>query len=92
MAEALTEMDLFVFPSFAAGVPVALMEAMVSGLPVIATRIAGISELVEEGVSGHLVPPARRRLWPRRLRPSWQSQRGESPWVKQDSLRLKDTL
>lgn len=57
VAEALKEADMFVLPSFAEGVPVVLMEAMASGLPVIATRIAGISELVEEGVSGHLVPP-----------------------------------
>lgn len=57
VAETLREMDLFVLPSFAEGVPVVLMEAMASNLPVIATRIAGISELVEEGVAGHLVPP-----------------------------------
>lgn len=57
VAEALKGSDIFVLPSFAEGVPVVLMEAMASGLPVIATRIAGISELVEEGVSGHLVPP-----------------------------------
>lgn len=57
VAEALKQADLFVLPSFAEGVPVVLMEAMASHLPVIATRIAGISELVEEGVSGCLVPP-----------------------------------
>ena len=57
VAEALRTTDLFVLPSFAEGVPVVLMEAMASGLPVVATRIAGIPELVEDGVSGHLVPP-----------------------------------
>lgn len=57
VAEALKTADVFVLPSFAEGVPVVLMEAMASHLPVIATRIAGISELVEEGVSGRLVPP-----------------------------------
>jgi len=46
-----------VLPSFAEGVPVVLMEAMSSGLPVIATRVAGVSELVEDGGSGLLVPP-----------------------------------
>lgn len=49
--------DVFVMSSFAEGVPVVLMEAMVARLPVVATRIAGISELVEEGKSGFLVPP-----------------------------------
>jgi glycosyltransferase involved in cell wall biosynthesis len=46
-----------VLPSFAEGVPVVLMEAMASGKPVIATQVGGVSELVEDGVSGHVVPP-----------------------------------
>lgn len=53
----LAESDGFVMSSFAEGVPVVLMEAMAAGLPVIATRIAGVAELVEEGASGYLVPP-----------------------------------
>ena len=57
MAAALAEADVFLLPSFAEGVPVVLMEAMASRLPVITTRIAGIPELVEDGVSGRLVPP-----------------------------------
>ena len=39
------------------GIPVALMEAMASGIPVIATSISGIPELVQEGITGWLVPP-----------------------------------
>ena len=49
--------DVFVMASFAEGVPVVLMEAMAAGVPVVATRVAGIPELVEDGVSGFLVPP-----------------------------------
>jgi len=54
----LQQTDVFVLPSFAEGVPVVLMEAMMSGVPVVATQIAGVSELVEDGVSGFLVPPS----------------------------------
>jgi len=50
--------DLFILPSFAEGVPVVLMEAMASGVPVISTRITGIPELIESGKEGLLVPPS----------------------------------
>lgn len=57
VALALRQTDIFVLPSFAEGVPVVLMEAMASRVPVVATRIAGIPELIEDGESGLLVPP-----------------------------------
>lgn len=57
VAEALSNTDIFVLPSFAEGVPVVLMEAMAAQVPVLTTRIAGVPELVEDGLSGRLVPP-----------------------------------
>ncbi len=57
VAEALSTTDVFVLPSFAEGVPVVLMEAMASQVPVITSKIAGVPELVEDGVSGLLLPP-----------------------------------
>ena len=50
--------DLFVLPSFVEGLPVSAMEAMAVGVPVIATNIAGTSELVEDGQTGVLVRPS----------------------------------
>lgn len=49
--------DMLVLPSFAEGVPVVLMEAMASRIPVVASRVAGVQELVEDGVSGAVLPP-----------------------------------
>ncbi len=49
--------DVFCLPSFAEGVPVVLMEAMASGRAVVATRVGGVPELVEDGASGLLVAP-----------------------------------
>lgn len=57
VAEILSEASALVLPSFAEGVPVVLMEAMASDIPVVTTRIAGIPELVEDSVSGRLVAP-----------------------------------
>jgi len=50
--------DLFVLPSFVEGIPVSAMEAMAVGVPVIATNIAGTSELIEDGKTGILVRPS----------------------------------
>ena len=50
--------DLFVLPSFVEGIPVSAMEAMAVGVPVIATNIAGTSELIEDGNSGILIRPS----------------------------------
>jgi colanic acid/amylovoran biosynthesis glycosyltransferase len=50
--------DIFALASFAEGIPVVLMEAMAMGIPCVSTRITGIPELIEEGVSGFMVPPA----------------------------------
>lgn len=51
--------DVFCLPSFAEGVPTVLMEAMAMELPVVATRVMGIPELVDEEHNGLLVSPAR---------------------------------
>jgi colanic acid/amylovoran biosynthesis glycosyltransferase len=48
----------FVLSSFMEGLPVVLMEAMAAGLPVIAPRVAGVPELVEDGCSGLLFDPS----------------------------------
>lgn len=51
--------DIFCLPSFAEGVPTVLMEAMAMELPVVATNVMGVAELVEHGRAGHVVPAAR---------------------------------
>lgn len=48
-------LDCFVLPSLAEGVSNTILEAMASGLPVVATRVGANGELVEEGLTGHLV-------------------------------------
>lgn len=50
-------MDVFVMPSFYEGFGLTAAEAMAAGLPVVGTNIEGLSEVVEDGVTGILVPP-----------------------------------
>ncbi len=52
------QMDVFVLPSLSEGISNTILEAMATGLPVIATRVGGNAELVDENETGLLVPPA----------------------------------
>lgn len=55
--ELLHAADCFVFPSLQEGLPVALMEAMAAGLPIVCSNIRGNVDLIEHGVNGYLVEP-----------------------------------
>jgi glycosyltransferase involved in cell wall biosynthesis len=50
-------MDLFVQPSLWEGLPLTLLMAMGAGLPVVGTRVSGITDVVEDGRNGMLVAP-----------------------------------
>lgn len=54
--EILAAADVFVLPSRWEGLPMALLEGMMAGLPVIATRVEGVDEVVKPGEHGLLVP------------------------------------
>ena len=53
----LKQADAFVLPSFSEGFSIALVEAMLCGLPSIVTKIGGPSEIIEEGKTGYLIDP-----------------------------------
>jgi glycosyltransferase involved in cell wall biosynthesis len=53
--ELLRTADLFTYPSYHEGMPIAIIEAMACALPVVATRVGGIPDLVSPGVNGLLV-------------------------------------
>jgi glycosyltransferase involved in cell wall biosynthesis len=58
LGDLLAAIDLFVMPSLWEGLPLSMVLAMGAGLPVVATRVAGIPEVVRHGETGLLVPPA----------------------------------
>ena len=55
--EILSISDIFILPSLWEGLPGCIMEAMASELPIVATDVSGVSELVVDGETGFLVPP-----------------------------------
>lgn len=55
IADIMRGFDVFTLPSIAEGTPVTLLEAMASGLPIVASRVGGIPEVVQEGEHGKLI-------------------------------------
>ena len=57
-ADVLAATDIFVLPSLVEGLPLALLEAMRAGKPIVATSVGGVPEAVTSGINGLLVAPA----------------------------------
>jgi glycosyltransferase involved in cell wall biosynthesis len=58
-AEILSQATIFVLSTFYEAFPISILEAMRTGLPIVATRVGGIPEAVADGVNGFLVPASR---------------------------------
>jgi glycosyltransferase involved in cell wall biosynthesis len=50
--------DVLALPSLTEGLPNVVLEAMAAAVPVVATRVGGVPEVVEDGVTGYVIPPA----------------------------------
>lgn len=59
--------DIFCLPSYWEGMPNVVLEAMAMGLPVVATAVAGTTEVVVEGETGFLIPPGDSEIMAERL-------------------------
>jgi len=65
--QALHDSDILLAPSLAEALPVSLMEAHAAGLPVLATRVGSVDQIVQDGISGYIVPPGDVTAFRRRL-------------------------
>ena len=59
--------DILLMPSLFEGLPMTLLEAMAMGLPVVASELDGIAEVVEDGLDGFLVPSGQARMFSDRV-------------------------
>jgi len=58
LSDRMSETDIFVLPSILEGQPLAIVEAMAHGRPIVATTVGGVPELLTDGVNALLCPPA----------------------------------
>ena len=56
MAQAFADADVFLLPSLFEGTPLTLVQAMMSGLPIVTTDTCGMKDVIADGVNGRLVP------------------------------------
>ncbi|MFO7775278.1 MAG: glycosyltransferase family 4 protein [Candidatus Hydrogenedentota bacterium] len=92
--------DVAVLPSEMEALPMGLIEAAAWGLPAVATRVGGIPEVVEDGVTGRLVPPgdvaALRAALEEAMSPAWRQSTGEAARARWEACfsphRLREAL
>jgi len=57
VAEILQQFDVFILPSLAEGIPLTILEAMATALPIISTQVGGVPELIDNSTHGYLIEP-----------------------------------
>ena len=82
--------DIFVFPSHHEGMPMAILEAMASGLPVVATAVGGIPDLIANGVNGFLIPARAPRELSKAIERLYKDARLRSEFGNRNNLMAQD--
>jgi len=89
--------DIFVLASRSEGMPYVLIEALLAGVPIVATRVGGIPEVIEDGVSGLLTPPLDNKalfkaIFELRTNLELRAKLGDGAKVRSQSFTFEKTL
>ncbi|TDL78996.1 glycosyltransferase family 4 protein [Peribacillus frigoritolerans] len=82
--------DLFAFPSYREGLSLSLMEAMVTGLPVVGSDIRGNSDLIDNGKGGYLVSPEDVNGYSKNIRAIMNDQQLSEKMAMENKNRIKN--
>ena len=86
----LARWDIFALPSLEEGFGIAALEAMAAGLPVVASAVGGLPEIVQDGKTGWLVPPANPEKLAERLRALLLSPQNRMSMGNEGQARVRD--
>lgn len=82
--------DIYIFPSFQEGLPVALMEAMACGIPCLVSKIRGNTDLIDEGKGGLFFEPTDSDGLSRLMKQMYEDKSRISIWGKYNQERVKE--
>ena len=83
-----TIIDLFISTSASEGLPVSMMEAQSAGIPILATDVGGVNEIVIDGVTGWLLPPdSNAATVAKKIREIYDLQEAEKQKIRQNALK-----
>jgi glycosyltransferase involved in cell wall biosynthesis len=82
--------DALALPSFTEGLPNVVLEAFAAGVPVVATAVGGTPEVIEDGLSGYLVPPGKPTLMSQRIRQVLSDEAARKAMGEQGRQRVRD--
>lgn len=92
VAELLARSRLFILPSFSEGISLTLLEAMARGLPVVATRVGGVPEVVVDGETGLLVPAHEVNALARGIVSLWNDAERGARWGRAGRQRVEENF